>query len=113
MLIEAIEYMFVKTGRQHEYAPEKIVYGGDENNLAMEFIGYDMPLDEQMFVLTYAQMTFFQKVRTDVNNIVGYTTDALAVTNADKPYQYLTGTSNELRQELRDIYYTMVRHVLL
>lgn len=113
MLVEAIEYMFIKTGRCEQYDPARIVYGGDNDDLAMELGGYDMPLDEQHFVLTYAQISFFQKVRTDVNNIVGYTTDALTVTNADKPYQYLTGTIAELRQELRDIYYTMVRHVHL
>ena len=46
----------------------------------------DFLIDEEAYILICAQIEFFRKVQSDVNNIVGYTTDALTVTNADKPY---------------------------
>jgi len=63
-------------------------------------------------VLICAQINFFKKVQADVNNIVGYTTDALTVTNADKPYVHLQDTIDKLEQERRIIYYKMVRFAL-
>ena len=54
-----------------------------------------------------------RKAQTLVNNIVGYTTDALSVTNADKPFQYLANSISEGEKELRKIFYSMVRHTIL
>ena len=34
---------------------------------------------------TANQLSFYHKVRADVNRIVGYSTDAMSITNADKP----------------------------
>ena len=66
-------------------------------------------LDEEMYVLCKAQMFVYSKVRTQYSDILGYTTNALTVTNADKPYSYLTGTINELKEQLKIYYYKMVR----
>ena len=73
----------------------------------------DLLLDEKRYVELSAKIEFFRKVQTDVNNIVGYTTDALTVTNADKPYMNLTATIDALEKERRVIHYKMIRHVLL
>ena len=73
----------------------------------------DLLLDEKRYVELSAKIEFFRKVQTDVNNIVGYTTDALTVTNADKPYMNLTTTIDALEKERRVIHYKMIRHVLL
>lgn len=51
---------------------------------------------------------FFKKVQSDVNNIVGYTTDALSITNADKPYAHLQDTIGELEKERRIVFFKMV-----
>ena len=73
----------------------------------------DLLLDEKRYIELSAKIEFFRKVQTDVNNIVGYTTDALTVTNADKPYMNLTTTIDALEKERRVIHYKMIRHVLL
>lgn len=56
-----------------------------------------------------AQIEVYSKVRTQYNDLLGYTTNALTVTNADKPYSYLTGTIQELENQLKVYYYKMVR----
>ena len=74
---------------------------------------YDLPADEYEYVLLLAKAEFLRKVQTLMNNIVGYTTDALTVTNADKPFQYLAASIAETEKELRKVFYSMVRHTIL
>lgn len=64
-------------------------------------------------MLVTAEIGFYRKVQTDVNNIVGYTTDALSVTNADKPFQYIGATVRELENKRRVLYYKMTRFSML
>lgn len=99
-VLEGIEDLFVVTGRATAYAN----YAGDED----EF-GYDLLLDEKLYVMCYAEMTVYKKVRTQYTDLLGYTTNALTVTNADKPYAYMTGTIDELKKRLELYYYKMVR----
>lgn len=67
----------------------------------------DLSIDEEKYVLLVAQILFFKKVQSDVNNIVSYTTDALSITNADKPYAHLQDTINNLENERRIVFYKM------
>lgn len=60
-----------------------------------------------------AEIGFYRKVQGSVNSIVGYTTDALSVTNADKPYIYLGATIKELENKRRMLFYKMTRYSIL
>ena len=101
-IIEGIEDLFVVTGRAASYSS----YTYNEND---EF-SYDLLLDERMYVMCYAEMAVYSKVRTQYTELLGYTTNALTVTNADKPYAYMTGSINELKKRLELYYYKMVRY---
>ena len=68
--------------------------------------------DEIVYILILCQIEFFQRVQTDVNNAFGYTTNALTVTNADKPYKNLAETLNGLYNERRIKFNKMVRYTL-
>lgn len=106
MIERAFKRMLIDTGRAAEF---------DDNKIHKEdtvYVDFDLKIDEQAYMLICAQLDFFKKVQTDVNNIVGYTTDALTVTNADKPYAHLQDTINHLEQERRITYYKMVRYCL-
>lgn len=72
----------------------------------------DLVADEEEYAMICAQISFFQRVATDVNNIVGYVTDALTVTNADKPYSNLKDTMDRLERERRILYYKMHRFAM-
>ena len=104
-LIEAIKDLFVVTGRAYEYDDYEYIY---EDGVPSEFT-YDLVLDEEMYVICKAQVGIFSKVRAQYNDLLGYTTNALTVTNADKPYTYITGTIEELEADMRRYYYKMVR----
>lgn len=109
-LIEAIKDLFVVTGRALEYNDYDYVYEEQEDGtlIPSEFT-YELLLDEEMYVLCKAQVGIFGKVRAQYNDLLGYTTNALTVTNADKPYTYITGTIEELEADMRRYYYKMVR----
>ncbi len=74
------------------------------------YFDYDLPIDEEKYVLLIAQIMFFKKVQSDVNNIVSYTTDALSITNADKPYAHLQDTILNLENERRIVFYKMTSY---
>ena len=107
MIVDALERLFVDTGRATEYDEDKLV---EENSEF--FYDADFVLDERKYIELCAQISFFEKVQSDVNNTFGYTTNALSVTNADKPYANLKDTIGRLDNERRILYYKMVRFTL-
>ena len=108
MIINGIKTLYIDTGRASEYSNDMIVYSG----LVDPEIWFtvDLPIDEEKYVLIVAQIAFFKKVQSDVNNIVSYTTDALSVANADKPYAHLQDTIANLENERRIVFYKMVSY---
>lgn len=107
MVKTAIRKLYVDTGRASIY--HNNMY---ETHDGCVFFEVDLPADEYEYVLICAQLKFFQRVAADVNNIVGYVTDALTVTNADKPYSNLKDTMDRLENERRILYYKMVRYTM-
>ena len=88
------------------------MYTRDDEGL-LKSMPEDLEIDEKRYAILSAKIEFFRRVQTDVNNIVGYTTDALTVTNADKPYINIASTIDALEKERRIIHYKMTRHALL
>lgn len=113
-LVEAIQDLFVVTGRAYQYSDYTIIYedvteSGETYSVPSEF-DYDFVLDEELYILCRAQISIFEKIRAQYNDLLGYSTNALTVTNADKPYAYITGTIGELENRMRRYYYKMVRY---
>lgn len=95
---QAIRHLYVMTGRYTQYAANQVPA---------------LSADEYEYVLTTAEISFYRRVQSDVNRIVGYSTDAMTITNADKPYANISQTISELLNRQRILYYKMTRFVLL
>lgn len=67
----------------------------------------DLTLAEQEYVLTAAEIAFKHQVKEDVSTLVSYTTDALAVTQADKPYKYISDDISRLEQRLNELFFKL------
>ena len=106
--IRALKRLYIDTGRASVFNMDMITENDEKNVCFTE----DLPIDEEEYVLLCAQIGFFNQVKTDVNNIVGYTTDALSVTNADKPYANIKDSIEKLENERRITYYKMIRYVM-
>ena len=111
MIIDALERLFVDTTRSSQYSED--FYQEVESSEGV-YLGYnaDFPLDEKKYIQICAKINFFTKVQTDVNNIIGYSTNALTVTHANKPYENLQNTLDDLEKQRRIIYYKMNRYAL-
>ena len=105
MIINGIKTLYIDTGRALQYSKDMIV----EEEGAVYF-AQDLPIDEEKYVMLTAQILFFKKVQSDVNNIVGYTTDALSITNADNPYARLQDNIDNLERERRIVFFKMVSY---
>lgn len=108
LIVRGIKRLYIDTGRALEFSNSYFFVDEDGANSFL----IDLKLDEEEYVLLCAQIAFFKKVQSDVNNIVGYTTDALTVTNADKPYVHLQDTIDKLEQDRRIVYYKMIRFAM-
>ena len=107
MILQGVETLFIDTGRALMFDDiEKV------NDDGLPYIDYDFKVDERKYILLCAQITFLKRVQTDVNNIVSYSTDALTVTNADKPYGHIADSIANLERERRRLYYKMVRYTI-
>lgn len=100
MVLKAIKRLLIDTGRAPQYSDDKVetietevtdAEGNITTETTVNFL-MDFMIDEEAYILICAQIEFFRRVQSDVNNIVGYTTDALSVTHADKPYANLMDT---------------------
>lgn len=108
MTKRAIRQLYVDTGRASIY--HSGLFTEDDDGIVS--FSEDLRADEIEYILICAQINFFKRVATDVNNIVGYVTDALTVTNADKPYANLKDTMDRLENERRIKYYKMHRFAM-
>lgn len=109
MVARAIRKLYVDTGRASIYSGS--LYTENEDDMEVYFVP-DLGADEIEYIMILAQMEFFKMIRASVNQMVSYTTDALSVTQGDKPYANITGTLNELENERRIVYYKMVPYTI-
>lgn len=108
IVFRAVKKFFVDINRPEEYNAE--LWITDENGVTC--YDRDFLIDEEEYIKILCRLEFFKRVQTDVNNSFGYSTDALTVTNADKPYANLQKTIDDLQQERRIVFNKMVRYTL-
>lgn len=105
MVVRAIRKFFVDINHPADY--DRTLYIVEDGKI---FYDRDFMADEEEYILCLCKIGFFKRVQTDVNNTFGYTTNALTVTNADKPYANLQTTLSDLEHERRVIFNKMVRY---
>lgn len=108
MIQNAIKRLYIDTQRTFSFDKAWFTY----NDEGQAIFQQDLPIDEQEYVKLCAQIAFYNKVKADVNRLIGYSTDALTITNADKPYANIKDTIDELQNERRIVYYKMYRYTL-
>lgn len=101
-----LKRLYIDTGRASIYG--SALFEDEEETILLD----ELPIDEEAYVMLVSKINFFKKVQTDVNNIVSYSTDALTVTNAHRPYDNIKNTLEDLEQERRILYYKMSRYCL-
>ena len=107
-LIEnAIVRLYVDTGRALQFDKLSFEDTGDAI-----YFSEDLKIDEKEYVLLIAEKSFLQIIQKDVNIITSYTTNALSVTGADKPYAHLADSIDKLESQRRELLYRMIRYMV-
>lgn len=109
-VIDAIQYFYVMTGQANRYSDDLIIY---QDGDTPAYFNADFQVDERLYILTTAQIEFYRKVQSDVSELMSYSTDAMTVANADKPYVNLAGIINDLKGKQIEIWHKMTRYNLL
>lgn len=109
LVIRGIRRLYIDTGRAGSYSEDMY---SENLETGETYFAPALRVDEREYVMIVAEIAFYQLVQSDVNNIVGYTTDALSVTNADKPYVHLQDTIAQRENERRRIFYKMTQYAM-
>ena len=102
---DAIRKLYVISGRTFLFSENKFVLD-ESGSMAFED---DMEIDELEWILLECQIEFYKACQSNVDDMKGYTTDAMSVTHSDKPYANFGETISRLKEEQNRIWYGMVR----
>lgn len=88
---------------------------GEESNWDSEFDGTNtvtktMNILEFEYCVLASEIVFYEQLICGWNDLVSYTTNALSVTNAMKPYDAIKGTLDRKRTELVNLFYKMTNY---
>ena len=98
-LIEGIKQLYVDLGITEEFEVDF-----DYKNLSFN---RNLTITEEEYILVCASIYFYQVVQQDVNTIVGYSTDSLTITNADKPYANISNEINKLTTRQTELFWKL------
>ena len=109
LIADAIRHLYVMTGRSMTFDESKFEKDGE----MFMSLADDLPLDEREYVILCAELSFYKKVQTSVDDLTSYTTDAMAVTHGDKPFANLQQKIADTEAKITQIWYKMIRYHLL
>jgi len=90
--LQGVKRLYVDEGIEDDFLTD---YDKTSNTLLR-----DLTLTEQEYAWTCAEINFRCQIKDDLAAITGFTTDALSITNADKPYVNAKGTIQALEDRL-------------
>lgn len=108
MVKRALRQFFVDINHPTEFDSTLFITGDD----GTVYYDGDFIADEIFYLTILCKIEFFQRVQTDVNNRFSYSTNAMKVSNADKPYANLKDTLGDLQHDRRIYFNKMVRYTL-
>lgn len=109
-ILDAIEHFYVMAGKSAQWSDDLVVLDEDGKP---QYFKADFAQDEQKYIIATAQLFFLDKVRADVSEMQSYTTDAMSVTNGDKPFKNITEMLNLARSEQLQMWHKMPRYNML
>lgn len=84
---------------------KSILYRKEFNEDDLFFVDKELLISEEEYILLKAHLNFYKTIQADVNSIVGYSTDSLSITNADKPYANISNEMERIERRLVDLFF--------
>ena len=110
IICDAIRRLYVISGRTFIFSEDMFIYDtDDEKRTSPKYFNYDFAIDEIEWILLESQIDFYKTCQSNVDDIFSYSTDAMTVSHADKPYKNLTETIDKLVEDRNVVWTRMVR----
>jgi hypothetical protein len=93
--VQGVKRLYVDEGIEDEFLSD---FDKIQNTLVR-----DLTLTEQEYAYTSAEIAFKNQIKADLQAIVGYSTNALSISNADKPYTNLNNDIKDLENRLSQL----------
>jgi hypothetical protein len=78
-----------------------------DSEFSVDSLNRDLDINQYEYCVIASEIEILKKIRTSWNTMIGYTTNALTIANADKPFKFLTETIKEKEKELVDLFHKM------
>lgn len=104
---QGLKQLFVDTQRASFY--NKNAYYDNDGEI---FYPYELTATEEEYVALAAMRAFYEQVAASYMGLMNYTTDALSVQHADKPYENAKHRLADVEARIRALYYKMVDYTL-
>lgn len=115
LIVDAIEYLYVLSGRNRMYSEDMYTDTQEQEDPEQEsypglFFQDDLSPAEKRIVLLKAQVEFYKMVQASHDDDTSYTTDAMSVTHGDKPYEHIGATIDRLEKDLAVMWTRLVEY---
>ena len=108
--LRGIKRLYVDTNRAAAYKNASL---SEDPETGEVFFSEDLDIIEEEYALICGQISFLNWIKGKYAGIVGYSTDAITITNADKPYTNVKDALAGLENDRRITYYKMVKYTML
>lgn len=106
IIIESIERLYIDTSRVNEYSDGMFVINPVDNT---EYFMAELDIDEKRYVMCCAKLNFYNIVADNYSSMTSFSTDAITVTQGDKPFANLKSQIEEIESERRRLFYKLAR----
>lgn len=78
-----------------------------DNEFSTDTLSRDLNINQYEYCVVASEIEFIKSIRTYWNTMVSYTTNALTVSNAFKPFEFLKEMIKEKENDLIDLFHKM------
>ena len=98
--VDGCQRFYIDTGIEASWDSEY-------TDCATPILSRDLDLIEKEYCLVCAEIQFFENVRNHWNTLVSYTTNALKIANANKPFEFIDETIRKKENRLIELFHKM------
>lgn len=96
---------FVTNGAKRLYIDLGYSNWTTEYNATSKILTRDLSISEEEYVLIASEIAFFNEIKNNWSTIISYSTNALSITNGEKPYKNIDGMIKDLKDRLSELFY--------
>jgi hypothetical protein len=100
IVLKAVKQYYIDTGKVNLFNSQYVTG-------AMPTLTIDLNLVEREYIIIWGQIIFIDQIRADVSQLVSLTSDAMNLTNMDKPYKNLSEDRKNLTDRLIELFYKL------